>query len=73
MCNDIYNESRRAIDELLNAERAGLNPVKLLVIGGSSSEIAGGVIGHNSTYELGEALAKAGLDAAKAHGFDVAF
>ena len=73
MYNDIYDESRRAIDDLLNAERAGLNPVKLLVIGGSSSEIAGGVIGHNSTYELGETLAKAGLDAAKEHGFDVAF
>ena len=69
----IYNETRRAIDDLLNAERAGLNPVKLLVIGGSSSEIAGGVIGHNSTYELGEAVARAGLDAAQANGFDVAF
>ena len=69
----IYTETRRAIDELLHAGRAGLNPVKLLVIGGSSSEVAGGVIGHNSTYELGEALAKAGLDAAKEQGFDVAF
>ena len=69
----IYNEARQAINDLLNAKREGLNPVKLLVIGGSSSEIAGGVIGHNSTYELGEALAKAGLDAAREQGFDVAF
>ena len=69
----IYTEARQAINELLNAEREGLNPVRLLVIGGSSSELAGGVIGHDSTYELGEALAKAGLDAAREAGFDVAF
>jgi uncharacterized protein (TIGR01440 family) len=69
----IYSQTRQAIDELLKAERAGLRPVKLMVIGGSSSEIAGGVIGHNSTYELGEAVSRAALDAAKAHGFDVAF
>lgn len=69
----IYSEARRAIEDLLHAERMGLNPVKLLVVGGSSSEIAGGVIGHNSTYELGEALARAALDAAREGGFDVAF
>lgn len=70
---NIYDEARLAIDELLHVERAGLNPVHLLVVGGSSSEMAGGVIGHNSTYELGEALAQAALDAARAGGFDVAF
>ena len=35
--------------------------------------MAGGVIGHNSTYELGEALARAALDAAREGGFDAAF
>ena len=73
MTETIYSDARRAIDGLLNAERAGLNPVRLMVVGGSSSEMAGGVIGHNSTYELGEALAKAALDAAREGGFDVAF
>lgn len=73
MTEKIYNETRRAIGELLNAERAGLNPVKLLAVGASSSEIAGGVIGHNSTYELGEAVARAAIDAAREAGFDVAF
>ena len=71
--DEVYSQTCKAIEELLNAERTGLRPVKLMVIGGSSSEIAGGVIGHNSTYELGEAVARAALDTAKQRGFDVAF
>ena len=73
LTDDIYTQTKQAIDELLKAERDGLRPVKLLVIGGSSSEIAGGVIGHNSTYELGEAVSRAALDMAVARSFDVAF
>ena len=73
LTEEICFQTRRAIDELLAAQRDGLRPVKLLVIGGSSSEIAGGVIGHNSTYELGEAVSRAALEMAKARGFDVAF
>ena len=71
--DEVYSQTCKAIEELLDAERTGLRPVKLMVIGGSSSEIAGGVIGHNSTYELGEAVARAALDTANKHGFDVAF
>ena len=73
LTDESYGQVRRANDALLHAERAGLNPVKLLVVGASSSEIAGGVIGHNSTYELGEAVSRAALDAAREGGFDVAF
>ena len=73
MTDTIYTQTQQAIDELLKAEREGLRPVKLMVIGGSSSEIAGGVIGHNSTYELGEAVSRAALDMARERGFDVAF
>ena len=73
LTDEIYNQTKQAIDELLNAERDGLRPVKLLVIGGSSSEIAGGVIGHNSTYELGEAVSRAALEMSAERGFDVAF
>jgi len=69
----IYNETRKAIEGLLNENRPFFNPVRLLVVGGSSSEIAGGVIGHNSTYELGEAVAHAVLDLSGNHGFDAAF
>ena len=69
----VYDETRRAIDDLLAVERAGLNPVRLMVVGGSSSEIAGGVIGHASAYELGEAVSRAVIDMAAERGFDVAF
>ena len=62
MTETIREQALRAIDALLGAQRAGLNPVKLLVIGCSSSEIAGGVIGHASAYELGEAVAQAAID-----------
>lgn len=70
---EIYLQMKQAIEQLLVDQRAGLNPVRLMVIGGSSSEVAGGVIGHNSAYELGEALAGAALDVAAERGFDVAF
>ena len=73
LTDEVYTQTCKAIEALLNAERMGLRPVKLMVIGGSSSEIAGGVIGHNSTYELGEAVSRAALDMAKRHGFDAAF
>ena len=56
--NSIYEQTRKALEELLEENRSGFRPVQLLVIGGSSSEIAGGVIGHSSTYEYGEAVAK---------------
>ena len=67
----VYDASIQAVDALLNENRPHFNPVRLLVVGGSSSEIAGGVIGHNSTYELGEALANAVIDRAEALGFDL--
>ena len=73
LTDEIHSQVKQAITELLAAERQGLNPVKLLVVGASSSEIAGGVIGHNSTYELGEAVSRAAIEMAEAHGFDVAF
>lgn len=70
---EIYAAARRAIEELLAEERPFFNPVRLLAVGGSSSEMAGGVIGRQSTYPLGEALARAALDLAKERGFDCAF
>jgi len=69
----IYKQAAEAIEALVNETRPFFNPVRLLVIGGSSSEIAGGMIGHNSTYVLGEALANAAMDAAEKHGFALAF
>ena len=52
-------QAEQAVTALLQENRPHFNPVKLLVIGGSSSEIAGGTIGHNSTYEYGEAVVEA--------------
>lgn len=71
--NEIYAQTASAINELLSENRPHLNPVRLLVIGCSSSEIAGGHIGHHSTYEYGEAVARAALDMAEKHRFAPAF
>ena len=71
--DEIYSQVRAAAEELLGEEREHFNPVRLLVIGGSSSEIAGGTIGHRSTYVYGEAAAKAVCDLAKERGFAPAF
>lgn len=70
---EIYAQAYGAIEELVLENRAHFNPVKLLVIGCSSSEIAGGTIGHASTYEYGEAVAKAVADCAEKYGFAAVF
>ena len=71
--SEIYAAARCALEELLAENRPFFNPVRLLVVGGSSSEMAGGVIGHQSTYPLGKALADAALDLARERGFECAF
>ena len=52
---EIYNQAAAAVEALVLDNRPHFNPVRLMVVGCSSSEIAGGVIGHDSTYEYGEA------------------
>ena len=69
----IQDDVRGLVKELVALERPFFNPVKLLVVGCSSSEIAGGVIGHASAYELGEAVANAALECGRALGFACAF
>ncbi len=69
----VFEQMRQALTDLLSVPRPGLNPVRLLVIGGSSSEIAGGTIGQNSTCELGEAVANAALEVAHENGVSLAF
>ena len=63
----------QAVTALLQENRPHFNPVKLLVIGGSSSEIAGGTIGHNSTYEYGEAVVEAVMKVCREAGVAPAF
>lgn len=69
---DIRDQVRAAITELA-AENGKFNSVRLLAVGCSSSEIAGGVIGHASAYELGEQVAKEILAVAAEMGFECAF
>ena len=71
--DEIYAQARAAALELLDENREHFNPVRLLVVGGSSSEIAGGSIGHMSTYVYGEAVASAILDLSAERGFSPAF
>ena len=54
MLNEITEQSRAAMRELLDA--ANLAPGGLVAVGCSSSEIAGGTIGHASSPELAEAV-----------------
>lgn len=70
---DIRKQTRAAVEELVSVERPYFNKVKLLAIGCSSSEIAGGIIGHNSTYELGEQVVEEILAVAAEKGFACAF
>lgn len=70
---EIYAQAVSAVEALLNENRPHFYPVRLLAVGCSSSEIAGGTIGHASAYEYGEAVACAVLDMGRAHGFMPAF
>lgn len=70
---DYFDEARSAAAELFAVSGKHFNPVKLMVVGASSSEVAGGMIGHDSSYEIGERVAKGVLAAAAELGFDCAF
>lgn len=54
MLNNITSESTKAINELI--EISGVKAGELLVIGCSSSEVAGGVIGKNSSIDAAKAV-----------------
>ena len=69
----VYDQTRLCLEELFQQDRAWLYPVRLLVIGASSSEISGGVLGHDSSYECGEAVVRSALAAGGARGADLAF
>lgn len=70
---DIRNEVIKAIQELYLNPNPSFRKIKLLVVGCSTSEIYGGVIGHASQPNLGEDVAGAILDTANQLGIDVAF
>lgn len=53
---EIYNQAKTVTEEL--CEKAKLRKGDIFVVGCSSSEIIGGVIGHNSSVEAAEAVFK---------------
>ncbi len=71
--NDIERAVSGAIFELLSIERSDMRPIRLMVVGCSTSEIAGGVIGKASVPELGPQVAGAAMKAAAEKGVQIAF
>ena len=69
----VYEQTEQAVARLLRENRPGFNPVRLLAVGCSSSEIAGGTIGHDSSAEMGEAVVTAVLKVCGAAKVDAAF
>ena len=62
---------RQAVDAL--TEAGSIQPGGLIVLGCSTSEVAGARIGKGSVPELGEVIARAMLEACQAHGLEAAF
>ena len=62
---------RQDVDAL--ADAGHIQPGGLIVLGCSTSEVAGARIGKGSVPELGEVIARAMLDACRAHGLEAAF
>lgn len=71
MYEDIQKQLTDCVDFLAQAGR--LRPGAVLVLGCSTSEVAGGHIGKNSVPELGQALAEAMLAACRRNGLRAAF
>ena len=67
---EIYNQAKQATEEIVAA--AGLKAGNILVVGCSSSEVAGGVIGHNSSLETAEAVFAGIYDVLKEKGIFLA-
>ena len=71
MIEDLKKQAREALEEL--CEIAHFRKGSLLVIGGSSSEIRGGHIGKDSSYEVGTAVVTTLMEVAKEQGLVLAF
>lgn len=69
----VYSDVFAVVSGINHIENAAFRRIRLLVIGCSTSEIDGGVIGHASAPELGSEVARACIDAARQEGFAVAF
>ena len=57
---DIKDQTRAILLDIL--ERSAIRPGQIFVLGLSSSEVAGGVIGKSSSAEIGYAIVQTILD-----------
>ena len=71
MYEAIQEQLKACVDYV--AEQGHLKPGAAVVLGCSTSEVAGGHIGKNSVPELGDALAEAMISACKARGLNPVF
>ena len=70
MNSEIYTQAKQAAQEIV--EIAGLKKGDILVVGCSSSEVSGGVIGHNSSLETAEQVFGGIYDVLKEKGIYLA-
>lgn len=72
---ELHQEIRETLAAAVKAlvEAGEIPQGGLIVLGCSTSEVAGARIGKGSVPELGEIIASAMLDACRAHGVDAAF
>ena len=70
MKSELYRQAQQAANEL--ADVAGLKSGDIMVIGCSSSEVAGGVIGHNSSLDTAEEVFGGIYEALSARGIYLA-
>ena len=71
MYESLKREAAEAFEEL--CESGNLKRGNLIVIGGSSSEIRGGHIGKDSSYEVGTAVVSTLIEKADEKGLHLAF
>lgn len=62
----LFDQAKQAAEEL--CVKANLKPGDIMVVGCSSSEVAGGVIGQDSSLETAEAVFDGIYEALQAHG-----
>lgn len=75
LTNELKNEIASALDAAVDAlQKAGdIAPGGLIVLGCSTSEVAGARIGKGSVPELGGIIAEAMMNACRKRGLDAAF
>ena len=67
---DIQEQTRSILLDIL--ERSAIRPGQIFVLGLSSSEVAGGIIGKSSSAEIGYAIVQTILDELKPRGIHLA-